>query len=326
MTEVEQKNSLTDSFELEKCCTMSAVLEVGHKEEVQTIKFIEKDISCIALFPEDSTWYNAKVLEVTGEDSYLVLYTDYGNEEVVDGQKIVTDFKDIKLGALVDPLVHDSWNKSEDVITEPELEEVLEDDSMVDFVEVEEKREQLVCVKKEVSLSPEGSNPAQHILDMKTTQDSTSQSVLEVQTGCSEVDLITLANLRRGTLSARHVCSLQGIQGRVELAMTEEGGLLVALVEQEEVRVYSAEGALLRLLQPPRPFRGLSGVAVLSSGQVAVLDKAGLHLFAGGSLNWLRELRVRGLAVTGGLLEGEEGELVLVVTSDPYCAFREPVL
>ena len=102
---------------------------------------IIQDMACIAFFPEDSTWYNAKVLEVREDNSYRVLYTDYGSEEVVDRQEIVTDFKDIKLGALVDPLVHDSWNKSENIITELEVEEVLEEDNMVDFVEVEGKEE-----------------------------------------------------------------------------------------------------------------------------------------------------------------------------------------
>ena len=103
---------------------------------------IIQDMACIALFLEDSTWYNTKVLEVREDNMYRVLYTDYGNEEVVDCQEIVTDFRDIKLGALVNPLVHDNWNKSEGIITEPE-----EEDSMVDFTEAE-GREELVCVRK----------------------------------------------------------------------------------------------------------------------------------------------------------------------------------
>ena len=34
--------------------------------------------------------YNAQVLEVVGEGRYRLLYTDYGNEEVVEVGRIVT--------------------------------------------------------------------------------------------------------------------------------------------------------------------------------------------------------------------------------------------
>merc|ERR1719219_1346349 len=51
-----------------------------------TTQLVELKIDdfCVARFSEDNVWYNAQVLEVVGEGSYRLLYTDYGNEEVVE--------------------------------------------------------------------------------------------------------------------------------------------------------------------------------------------------------------------------------------------------
>ena len=37
-----------------------------------------------AIYHEDSKWYDAKIIEVTSTNKYKVLFTEYGNEEVVD--------------------------------------------------------------------------------------------------------------------------------------------------------------------------------------------------------------------------------------------------
>ena len=52
--------------------------------------------------------YNAKVLEVVDERSYRLLYTDYGNEEVVEEERIVTSLESL-VGELVDVGVHLRW-------------------------------------------------------------------------------------------------------------------------------------------------------------------------------------------------------------------------
>ena len=52
--------------------------------------------------------YNAQVLEVLSHGSYRLLYTDYGNEEVVKIERIVTSPTSLG-GQLVDPGVHQQW-------------------------------------------------------------------------------------------------------------------------------------------------------------------------------------------------------------------------
>ena len=49
------------------------------------------------------------MLEVVDGGSYRLLYTDYGNEEVVEAGKIVTSLKSLG-GELVDPGVHQQWS------------------------------------------------------------------------------------------------------------------------------------------------------------------------------------------------------------------------
>ena len=53
--------------------------------------------------------YNAQVMEVVGEGRYRLLYTDYGNEEIVEAGRIVTSLKSLG-GELVDPGVHQQWS------------------------------------------------------------------------------------------------------------------------------------------------------------------------------------------------------------------------
>ena len=148
----------------------------------------------------------------------------------------------------------------------------------------------------------------------------------EVEPGRQEVCLVSL--LRDGEVTALFQWSVSPGPGRVELALTREGQLVVARPEQEEVLVYSREGQQLASLRPCRPFTGLSSVAVLDGGEVAALDRKGIQLFQGEGLECEGELEVRGLVSPGGLCQGEEGELLLVnrgreEETDVVCVARE---
>ena len=81
--------------------------------------------------------YNAQVLEVLGHRSYRLLYTDYGNEEVVKIERIVTSPTSLG-GQLVDPGVHQQW-----VIQAP-MEEV-EDDKVGMGLGKSSKEERVDC-------------------------------------------------------------------------------------------------------------------------------------------------------------------------------------
>jgi len=56
---------------------------------------------CVACFSEDNVWYNAKVVEVVDNETYRVQFTDYGNEEVVNIERIVTSLEPL-VGQMVD--------------------------------------------------------------------------------------------------------------------------------------------------------------------------------------------------------------------------------
>merc|ERR1719234_105137 len=77
------------------------------------------DDFCVACFSEDNVWYNAQVLEVVGEGRYRLLYTDYGNEEVVEAGRIVTSLRSLG-GELVDPGVHQQWSTHQTSIEDVE--------------------------------------------------------------------------------------------------------------------------------------------------------------------------------------------------------------
>ena len=54
-----------------------------------------------AVFVSNTPRYNAKVVEVVNEETYRLQYTDYGNEEVVNIERIVTSLEPL-VGQMVD--------------------------------------------------------------------------------------------------------------------------------------------------------------------------------------------------------------------------------
>jgi len=62
--------------------------------------------SCVAKFSEDGIWYNGVVMEIYGDESALVYFTDYGNSERVKGDDILRGPADVPRGEDVDSHVH----------------------------------------------------------------------------------------------------------------------------------------------------------------------------------------------------------------------------
>ena len=54
-----------------------------------------------AVFVLNTPRYNAKVVEVVDNETYRVQFTDYGNEEVVNIERIVTSLEPL-VGQMVD--------------------------------------------------------------------------------------------------------------------------------------------------------------------------------------------------------------------------------
>ena len=54
-----------------------------------------------SIFVSNTLRYNAKVVEVVDNETYRVQFTDYGNEEVVNIERIVTSLEPL-VGQMVD--------------------------------------------------------------------------------------------------------------------------------------------------------------------------------------------------------------------------------
>ena len=85
------------------------------------------DMSCIAKWSEDHTWYNGVVTAVLGGGQYTMVFIDYLNMEVVSEQSMVETARDIPAGESVDLCVEreDTANNKESGIVLEEFKECL---------------------------------------------------------------------------------------------------------------------------------------------------------------------------------------------------------
>ncbi|KAM9798350.1 tudor domain-containing 6 [Neosynchiropus ocellatus] len=96
----------------------SRVSEVGESADCAPIDIscLSSGSPCVALFPEDSLWYRAEVVDIHGEE-LSVFYVDYGNKATVRGtdvRKIPQDLLDTPSLAFLcvlegDESLHGSW-------------------------------------------------------------------------------------------------------------------------------------------------------------------------------------------------------------------------
>ena len=75
-------------------------------------KVLTEGMAVIALFSEDGTWYNAEVLEVLGGGSWRLIFSDYGNTELVREEHIVNSIGQLGEDDLVDEFVLGKWGDS----------------------------------------------------------------------------------------------------------------------------------------------------------------------------------------------------------------------
>ena len=114
--------------------------EVGQDvtEEVRR-KIVEKAVwsvgdSCIARWSEDNVWYNARVLSVVAEGSFILKFVDYGNEENVVEQDMVKTAMEIPADSFVDENVDHTAEEEpkvkSEVIVHKSYEEITEHKSV----------------------------------------------------------------------------------------------------------------------------------------------------------------------------------------------------
>jgi len=79
------------------------------------------DDACVAKWSEDQVWYNAVVQSVNADDSYSVMFTDYGNTDIVERSSVVCDASLIPVDDQIDEninmtLVQSNKNTTEGTI------------------------------------------------------------------------------------------------------------------------------------------------------------------------------------------------------------------
>ena len=78
---------------------------------------------CLARWSEDSVWYRAQVVECLAWANYKVLFTDYGNQDLVTAEDMVTSADQIPDGAYIDEFVQKTVGTAEErTELEPEKE------------------------------------------------------------------------------------------------------------------------------------------------------------------------------------------------------------
>ena len=96
-------------------------INTGRKPPVEmnknTKEFVVGD-SCVARWSEDETWYNAQIMEITGE-TCRVIFLDYGNEDEISRGNIVTDVRDIpKTDAIDENVIVETASTVTETVTE----------------------------------------------------------------------------------------------------------------------------------------------------------------------------------------------------------------
>jgi len=328
---------------------------VVEEQVAEVVKGLEVGQRCLAQFSEDLVWYKAEVLELLPA-AYLVLFTDYGNQEEVGEGRVVTAATELPPGAVVDQFVAGLEEEQaiageagdcREVKEEPKEvgraytdgEPSLDEEETLEGEEEDKVEEGARCLAvwgedgvlyrtQLLSWHPCATRADVLFVDYDNVAVVGREAVFRTYTAVPEelrrpelvdqhvittagVSLVAAAAAGGGKAAAKLLWTVDGLKGRVELALTTDGRVVAAVCQQEAVRVFGAAGKLVAELAPRRPFQGLSGVAVLGTGHIAALDRRGVQLFTAG-LAWEREVEVRGLATPGGLCQAEGSELVLV--------------
>ena len=283
---------------------------------------------------------------MVGEGRYRLLYTDYGNEEVVEAGRIVTSLKSLG-GELVDPGVHQQWSTQtsiEDVQDrplvvdmqrncEPTLENIEARDPTVSGG-IREGESCLAIWAEDGVLYrailktwlPDGLKAEVHFIDYDN-KDVVGKEMLFREYSCvpeelRQSDLVDFNVVKCSTdeqtqpaaslPDVDRVWSVKAPSSRLHLVIMDDGRVVAAACSQDRVLTFSSKGKPLPDLQPLRRIKGLRAVAKVGKEQVAVLDSKGVQLFGGPNLVCERNLELVGLGTTGGTCLGEDGELVIV--------------
>ena len=291
--------------------------------------------------------YNAQVLEVVDGGSYRLLYTDYGNEEVVEAGKIVTSLKSLG-GELVDPGVHQQWSTqtSVEVVEDVKVEMVdrqRDGEPTLENIEARDPKVSGGICEGESCLAIWGEDGVLYRAILKAwlpgcleaevhfidydNKDVVGKEQLFREYSCvpeelRQSDLVDFnvveysaqeQRLLAGSLpGVHHVWSVEAPSGRLHLAIMDDGRVVAATCSQDRVLTFSSGGKPLADLQPLRRIKGLRAVAKVGKERVAVLDSKGVQLFVGPNLQCERDLELAGLGNTGGTCLGGDGELVIV--------------
>jgi len=338
---------------------VEVVKEVEHNDDADVqalprshLVDLNVDDFCVACFSEDNIWYNAQVLEVVGAGRYRLLYTDYGNEEVVEAGRIVTSLVSLG-GELVDPGVHQQWStrtSKEDVDDtkvgmetsidgqrdgEPTLENIEARDSKMSGGICEGENclaiwgeDGVLYRAKLQAWLPDGLKAEVLFIDYDN-KDVIEKEKLFREYSCVpeeflQPDLVDFhvvkppvenqSPLAGFSPAVHHAWSakIEAPSGLLHLAILDDGRVVAAVCSQDRVLAFSSGGKPLADLQPLRRIEGLRAVAKVGKDRVAVLDSKGFQLFAGPGLKCERNLELKGLGTTGGTCLGDEGELVIV--------------
>ena len=103
------------------------MLDVFVLEEVIVPSRWKVGTKCIAKWSEDNTWYNGVVSAVNSDESYLVQFIDYGNEEIVPACQVVELAEDIPEVSSVDQWVKHEGDECTDEFLQLENNEQLKE-------------------------------------------------------------------------------------------------------------------------------------------------------------------------------------------------------
>ena len=289
------------------------------------------------------------MLEVIEEGKFRLLYTDYGNEEVLEASsgRIVTSLKSLR-GDLLDDGVHLQWSSSQPTTEEVKDVQVHHCEPTLDQIEAKSLNTNIGNIpeggnclavwdedgvlyratllswlpdslKAEVLFTDYGNKDTvckgKLFSDYSSVPEELRQTDLvdiNIVTSPLEFDATKPISLEGLPPAVRHVWSVKAPPGPLHLVILDSGRVVVAVASKDKLMVFSPKGESLTDLRPIRKFGGLRGVAKVGHERLAVLDDNGIQLFSGPSLVCEKHLELTGLGITGGTCLVDRGDLLIV--------------
>ena len=239
----------------------------------------EAGMKCFAVWSEDSTWYNAIILD--NDKVYkkiTVRFTDYGNDDIVSYNNVVANFNCINDIERIDPYIleRDEYvpeagsNNGDSFKPSTEC-------SVRTSLDVNANQQPIMTNSSDITKDSVKTPTATHIYEpSESTVSATSEMLdsISVRSVNTKLNFLSLS----GVLQKKfEISNVAGPVGVVVLPDTET--ILVACRSADQVLQFSRNGDCVGKLLGKRSLSQPTNIRLMNSGNILLRDGSGIQMF-----------------------------------------------